>query len=91
MWHTILDIIIRIPFLPVQNKYQATRFKCKNVGKNRYIDNQKVQIVDEIKRDIWKYLLSSDVADNAWYKYVYDISSCATKTPDIDHPKAQEA
>ena len=32
-----------------------------------YIADQKVQIAEEIKRDIWKYLVSSDVADDAWY------------------------
>ena len=26
-------------------------------------------------RDIWKYLVSSNVTDNAWYNYVYNISS----------------
>ena len=31
------------------------------------IDDQKVQVADEIKRDICKYLVSSDVADDAWY------------------------
>ena len=44
--------------------------------KKRHIDNQ-VQVADEIKRDIWKYLVSSDVADDAWYNYVYNISFCA--------------
>ena len=29
------------------------------------IDNQKVQVANEIKLDIWKYLVSSDVADDA--------------------------
>ena len=28
-------------------------------------------------RDIWKYLVSSNVTDNAWYNYVYNISSYA--------------
>ena len=40
------------------------------------IDNQKVQVADEIKPDVWKYLVSSDVADDAWYNYVCNISSC---------------
>ena len=61
----IVDIIMCITFLPVQNKYPATRFICQNLNKERYIDNQKVQIADEIKRDICKYLVSSDVADDA--------------------------
>ena len=43
----------------------------------RYNDNQKVQVTDEIKRDIWKYQVSSNVTDNAWYNYVYNISSYA--------------
>mgnify|MGYP003684346149 CR=1 FL=1 len=42
--------------------------------KNRYNNNQKVQVADEIQRDIWKYLVSSDVEDEAWYNYVYNIS-----------------
>ena len=43
-----------------------------------YIHNQKVQIADEINRDIWKYLVSSDVAaDDAWYNDMCNVSSCA--------------
>ena len=45
------------------------------------IADQKVQVADEIKRDIWKYQVSSDVADDAWYNYVYNISSCAKSIP----------
>ena len=41
------------------------------------IADQKVQVAEEIKRDIWKYLVSSDVADDAWYYYACYISSCA--------------
>ena len=41
------------------------------------IDDQKVQVAEEIKRDIWKYPVSSDVADNAWYNYACYISSRA--------------
>ena len=41
------------------------------------IAKQKVQVADEIKRDIWKYLVSSDVAGDAWYNYACYISSCA--------------
>ena len=41
------------------------------------MDNQKVHEADEIKRDNWKFLVSSEVADNAWYNYVYIGSSCA--------------
>ena len=37
----------------------------------------KEQVTDEIKRDIWEYLVSSDVADDTWYNYVYNISFCA--------------
>ena len=51
-WHMMLDIILRIPFLPVQNKYPATCFICANFDNKRQIDNQKVQVADEIKRDI---------------------------------------
>ena len=52
-------------FLSVQNKYPATRFICQNFDKKPDIDNQKVQVADEIKRGICKYLVSSDVADVA--------------------------
>ena len=45
------------------------------------IADQKVQVADEIKRDIWKYLVSSDVADDAWYNNACYISSCANKYP----------
>ena len=41
------------------------------------IADQKVQVAEEIKRDIWKYLVSSDVADDAWYNDMCNISSCA--------------
>ena len=50
---------------------------CEFRPQKKDIDNQKVQVTDEIKRDIWKYLVSSDVADDAWYNNVYNISSCA--------------
>ena len=45
------------------------------------IADQKVQVDDEINRDIWKYLVSSDVADHAWYNYGCYISSCAKWIP----------
>ena len=61
----MLDIIMRVTFLPVQNKYPATRFIFQNFDKKRYIDNQKVQEADEIKCDIWKCLVSSDVSVDA--------------------------
>ena len=48
----MLDIIMRVTFLPVQNKYPATRFICANFDNKRQIDNQKVQVADEIKRGI---------------------------------------
>ena len=61
----MLDIIILILSLAVQNKYPATRLICaNNFDKQRYINNQKVQVANEIKRDICKYLVSSDVADD---------------------------
>ena len=49
----MLDKIICITFVPVQNKYPATRFICQNDDKKRYIDNQKVQISDEISANLW--------------------------------------
>ena len=61
----MLDIISCISFLPVQNKYPATRFICQNFDKTTDIDNQKVRVVDEIKRDICECLVSSDVEDDA--------------------------
>ena len=67
----MLDIIMRIPFLPVQNKYPATCFISQNFDKNCILILKKVQVADEIKRDIWKYLVSSDVEDNAWYTEVH--------------------
>ena len=38
------------------------------------IDNQKGH---EMKRDIWKHLVSSDLATDAWYYYAHTIFSCA--------------
>ena len=61
----VLAIIMRVTFLPVQNKYPATRFICRNFDNKRHIDNQKVQVADEIKRDIWKYLILSDEENDA--------------------------
>ena len=58
----MLDTMKCTKLLPVQNKYPATRFICVNY---RIIGNQKVQVADEIERDIWENLLSSDVADDA--------------------------
>ena len=54
-------------FLLVQNKYPTTRFTCiyQNFDKTTGIDNKKVRVFDEIKRDICKGLVSSDVADDA--------------------------
>ena len=40
----------------MQNKYPAIRFICHNFDEKRYTDNKKVQVTDEIKRDIWKYI-----------------------------------
>ena len=68
---------MRVRFLPVQNKYPATRFICQDFDKKMNIDDQKVQVADEIKCDIWIYLVSSDVADDACYNYACYISSCA--------------
>ena len=73
----MLDINMCITFLPVQNKYPDTRFICQNFDNKRFVDNLNVQVADEIKRDIWKFLISSDVA----YNYVYNIPSCAKKYP----------
>ena len=60
----------------MQNKYPDARFIC-HILKTRYIENQKVQVPYEIKRNICKYLAFSDVADDAWYTNVYNISSYA--------------
>ena len=70
----MLDIIMCIRFLPVQNKYPATRFMYQQFDNKRHIDNQKVQVADKIKRDICKYLVSSDVGEDVWYNYVYNIA-----------------
>ena len=59
-----------ITFLPVLSRYPTPRFICLNSDNKRRINNQKVQVSDQIKRDICKYLVSSDVADDAWYNYV---------------------
>ena len=44
------------------------------IGQKRYIDDQKVQVVDESKRDICKYLVYSDVM-------MLDIIMCITFLP----------
>ena len=49
----------------------------RKFDKKRCIDNKKAQVADEIKRDIGGYLVSSEVADDAWYNNMYNISSCA--------------
>ena len=58
----MLDIIMSIKFLSVQNKYQAILVLYARILTKKDIDNQKVQVADEIKRDILKYLGSSDVS-----------------------------
>ena len=45
-WQMMLDIIMCIKFLPVQNKYPAPCVLCQNFNKERYNENQKVQVVD---------------------------------------------
>ena len=73
----ILDISSCITFFPLQNKYQGPRSLCQHFGKKRFIDKQKEQVADKIKRDIFKYLVKCEVVDGAWYHYVYNISPCA--------------
>ena len=48
----------------------------RKFDKKRYIDYQKVQVADKVMRDIWGYLVSSNVADDTWYNYMYNVSSC---------------
>ena len=48
----------------------------RKFDKKRYIDNKKVQVADEVMRVIWGYLVSSNVADDTWYNYMYNVSSC---------------
>ena len=67
-WYNYVYLII----LPRQNKYPVTCFIYQNFGKKRYIENPKVD--EEIKRDICKSLVKSDVADDAWDNYVYNSS-----------------
>ena len=50
-WYSYVYNII----LHVQNKYPATQSRFIWFEKIRYIDNQKVQVADEIKLNIWKY------------------------------------
>ena len=76
-WLMMLDINMCVTFLPVQNKYPATRFICQDFDKKMNIDDRKVQVANDIMAEIWKYLVSSDVADDACYNYVCYISSCA--------------
>ena len=75
------DKIMCITFLYVQNEYPATRFICQNFDNKRRIDNQKVQVADQIKRDICQFLVSSDVADDVWYTYVYKFLPVQNKYP----------
>ena len=51
-WKMMLDIIMCITFLSVHNKYPATRFICQNFDNKRYINNQKVPVANENKRDL---------------------------------------
>ena len=69
----MLDIIMRVTFLPVQKNTQLLVLYARILTKMNIAD-QKVQVADEIKRDIWKYLVSSDVADDAWYNNMCNIS-----------------
>ena len=59
----------------MQNKYLATCFICAIfVQKKRIydIDNQKVQVDDEMKHDIWKHLM---------WQMMLDIIMCITFRP----------
>ena len=61
----MLDIIMCITFLPMQKINTQLLVLYAQFDKKRYINNQNVQVADEIKRDIWGYLVSSEVADDA--------------------------
>ena len=64
-WQMMLDIIMSIIVLPVQNIYPVTRFICANFDNNCMLIIKMIRVADEIKRGIWKNLVSSDVADDA--------------------------
>ena len=66
----MLDIIMRVTFLSVQNKYPATRFICKDFDKKMNIDDQKVQVADDIKRYVWKYLVWSCMHYIIFYNFL---------------------
>ena len=61
----MLDIIMSIIVLPVQNIYPVTHFICANFDNNCMLIIKMIRVADEIKRGIWKNLVSSDVADDA--------------------------
>ena len=61
----MLDIIMSITFLPGHNTYSTAPLICQHFDNKRHIYNQKVQVSDEIKRGICKYLVSSDMEDDA--------------------------
>ena len=74
----MLDIMKCIKLFPVQNNYPLTLFIFNNFyQKKKDIDNQKVNAADKIIRDIWKHLVSSDLATDALYNYAHTIFSCA--------------
>ena len=60
----MLEIILRVTFIPVQNKYPRS-FYMSGFWQKMNIADQKVQVADEIKRDIYEYVVSSDVTDDA--------------------------
>ena len=58
-WQMMLDIInMCIIISSCEKLIPRYSIVCMSESvEKRYIDNQKVQVADEIKRDIWKYLV----------------------------------
>ena len=50
-------------------------YTCANFDQKKDIDNQKVQVTDEIKHDIWKHL---DIKHHLTWQMMLDIIMCIT-------------
>ena len=67
LYSYIIDYLKKINYsLVFYTLRPSYSFYMPGFWQKKNIDDQKVQVADEIKHDIWKYLVSSDVADDAW-------------------------
>ena len=68
----MLDIIMRVTFLPVQNKYPATRLICQNFDKNGILiikSNMELRRLSVMSGNIWY-----DLVCIALYSIIFNVT-----------------